>query len=108
MNDLKPGKQTTEFYLTMGLNAIIGILTALSLVGILTAEEQANYIKAAEAVFIGVGPVAMAIITAVYSHGRSNVKKAHLEVQGKQIEGQLLEMVAEQAKPIQVCGSPME
>lgn len=103
---MKPGIKSTEFYLTMGLNAVIGIITALALVGLITFEEQANYIKAAQAVIVGVGPVVMAIVTAVYTHGRSNVKKAHLEVQSRQIEGELLELTT--LEPIQVHAQNME
>jgi hypothetical protein len=79
MIEIKPGRTSSEYYLTLGLNAVIGILMALALVGLIAVDQQENYMKAAEAIFLGVGPLAMTLITAVYTHGRANVKKAQIE-----------------------------
>ena len=70
MNEVKPGKKTTEFYMVALVNAVAAIVSILAIRGLVTAEEGELYI----ALVAAVAPIVMAYTTAQYAQARAQVK----------------------------------
>jgi hypothetical protein len=73
---LKPGYQTSEFWLAAVMNLVAAVLALLVGRDLLTAEESSLLRELALAVV----PLVLAIVNASYIHSRGRVKAAAQEV----------------------------
>lgn len=74
MNDLTPGKQTSEFKLTAASTLINAILMLLVGYGLLTQEQSGLWASVFMAGAVFVLPLATALMTKEYTRGRTALK----------------------------------
>lgn len=71
---MKPGYQTSEFWLTAVTNIAAAIIAILAFRGLLSHEEGELWLQLAQVLAATVSPIVIAIVTAVYTNGRAKVK----------------------------------
>jgi uncharacterized membrane-anchored protein YitT (DUF2179 family) len=71
---MKPGFQTTEFWLTAVTNIVAAIIAILAFRGLVSNEEGELWLQLAQVLAAFIAPIVIGIVTAVYTNGRSNLK----------------------------------
>ena len=70
----KPGYKTTEFWMTAITSIVAAVIALLSVRGLLSNEEGELWLQLAQTLAATISPIVIAIVTAVYTNGRSKVK----------------------------------
>ena len=80
---MKPGYQTTEFWVTAIVNVTAAVVAILAARGLLTADEAPLWVAFAQAVGVLVAPLVAGVVTKAYVDGRSRLKVAFVGVEGE-------------------------
>lgn len=74
MNTTTPGKNTTEFYVTVATNIINAIFMILIAAGVLTQEESGMWEALIASLLLAALPIATMFVNKEYTRGRTAVK----------------------------------
>jgi multisubunit Na+/H+ antiporter MnhB subunit len=71
---MTPGKQTSEFKLSLVTNLVTAVIALLIAYGVLSAEDAQLWQAVVMALIAVITPLAMALVTRQYTWGRTELK----------------------------------
>lgn len=74
---MKPGIQTTEFWITSIVNIVMAVMALLAVRGLVTETEADLYTTLAQAVVAAVAPIVIAFTSGRYINARAQVKASN-------------------------------
>jgi hypothetical protein len=91
MNEVTPGKQTSEFKMTAVTNIVNAILALLVAYGLLTAETAPLWQTFVLSLAVVIVPIATALTTKEYTRGRTAIKLESLQPGAVQVRPEAAE-----------------
>lgn len=74
MNDVKPGNQTTEFYVTAATNFVNAVLMILVALNLMSQDDLAMWQGLVGALLLAILPIVTMVVNKEYTKARTAVK----------------------------------